>query len=375
VPIAEDPSLDELAKDPHACWHRLRSQAPVVWVPALGGWVVLTYAAASAVLRDAVTFTVDDPRFSTGQLFGPSMLSTDGAEHERFRAAFAAEFRPTDIRQRFTTLIQDEVARLIAACGRPAEIRTELAGPLAVAVMGAVLGLSEEDPARLLGWYSAIVAGVDAISTGKAAGADAVSAHAALHNRLALSIEQNAAIVGTNGLSIDETVANAGILLFGGLETTEGMIALAVWHALRDPAVWRDLRADPSLVSAAVEESLRLEPAATRVDRYATVDTVVGGVTIPAGDLVIVSLAAANRDPAVFADPDQFDVRRPNAARNLALAAGPHYCLGAHLTRLQTRTVLEQLLIAWPEAALDERQTSEPYGLVFRKPDRVTVAW
>ncbi len=343
-------------------------------MPALGGWVVLSYPLASAVLRDAATFTVDDPRFSTGQLFGPSMLSTDGSEHDRFRAAFAGEFRPGDIRRQFTSFVRAEVARLLAG-GPDCEIRTGVGGPLAVSVMARLLGLAGQNPAVLLNWYGHVVAGVNRLSVGEPAGTDAVQAHAQLAAALRTALEDQRAVIGAGGLSLDEAVANAGILLFGGLETTEGMIALAVWHLLGSPAQFADLVADPALVDGAVEESLRLEPAATRVDRYAVRDVSLGGTQIAAGDLVIVSLAAANRDPAVFTDPDSFDIRRPNAHRNLALAAGPHYCLGAHLTRLQTREVLLQLAAGHPTAALDVEASSRPYGLVFRKPDRVLLRW
>jgi cytochrome P450 len=372
VSVADEVTLAALTADPHPWWHRLRAEAPVVHVPALGGWVTTSYRAASAVLRDPVTFTVDDPRFSTGQLFGPSMLSTDGTEHERFRAAFAADFRPGEIRDRFTAFVAGEVDRLFERAGTgQLEIRTAIAGPLAVSVMAELLGLAGEDPQALLGWYAAIVSGVDRISAGLAAGEQAVAAHTALQARVADAIRSQRAVVAGSGLSVEEAVANAGILLFGGLETTEAMIALAVWHLLRDPAQWGRLVADRQLIDNAVEESLRLEPAATRVDRYATAAATVEGVAIPAGELVIVSLAAANRDPAVFEDPDSFDVSRPNAARNLALAAGPHYCLGAHLTRLETRAVLAALADRWPGAELVA--ADPPSGLVFRKPGRVVV--
>ena len=97
------------------------------------------------------------------------------------------------------------------------------------------------------------------------------------------------------------------------------------------------MSADRSLVDAAVEESLRLEPAAARVDRYATADVDLEGASIRERDLVIVSLAAANRDPLHFPDPDRFDVHRPNSRSHVTFAQGPHVCIGAQLARLETR--------------------------------------
>lgn len=366
-------TIEQLTGDPHPHWHRLRAQAPVVRVPALDGWVVLSHSAASAVLRDPTGFTVDDPRFSLGQLFGPSMLSTDGAEHARFNGAFAPGLRIGPVRERFAEHVRAEVDHLLAPhpAGREIELRNQLAGPLAVSVMRELLGLTGIDPATLLAWYAAMVAGVDRISTGSDAGPAAVRAHAELSAQLADAVANGRVELAGGGLSRTEVVANAGILLFGGIETTEAMITLAAWHLLRNPEQAEAVRRKPDLIPAAIEESLRLEPAAARVDRYTTRPVTVAGVSIPAGELVIVSLSAANRDPAVFEDPDSFDLTRPNAHRQLAFAAGPHYCLGAQLARLETQVAIGELLNRG--ARLVEEKSEPPRGLVFRKPAAVTV--
>jgi cytochrome P450 len=134
------------------------------------------------------------------------------------------------------------------------------------------------------------------------------------------------------------------------------------------------LRADRSLGAQAVEESLRLEPAAARVDRYATADTELAGASIRQGDLVIVSLTAANRDPATFADPDRFDISRPNSRSHLAFAQGPHACVGIHLARLETGSALDAVLDAWPDVQLEAGSTP-PSGVIFRKPRSLPVRW
>jgi cytochrome P450 len=372
VTHADQLTVEQLTGDPHPHWHRLRAEAPVVRVPALDGWVVLSHSAASAVLRDPDGFTVADPRFSTGQLFGPSMLSTDGAEHARFNTAFAPGLRIGSVRERFAEHVRIEVARLLAG-RREIELRSQLAGPLAVSVMRELLGLTGIEPDTLLAWYAAIVHGVDRISAGSDAGSAAVQAHAELSAQIAAAIAGRRTELGSDDtLTPAEWVANAGILLFGGIETTEGMIALAAWHLLRHPEQAAAVGRNPALIPAAIEESLRLEPAAARVDRYTTRPVTVAGVRIPAGELVIVSLSAANRDPAVFENPDSFDLARPNANRQLAFAAGPHYCLGAQLARLETQAVLGELLSR--QASLVEERSEPPRGLVFRKPVKVTVS-
>jgi cytochrome P450 len=347
------------------------------------------------VLRDARTFTVDDPRFSTAKVVGPSMLSLDGARHARHRAPFARPFRADEIHARLETFTRAEAGRLVSAIqpSGAAELRRAVAGPLAVTVMAEALGLGQTDPAQVLAWYDGIVTAVqaEAANAGAAgagtgatsANAGATAAGAAAFAELAASLRQVIAAPPpsslladvTGALTADEAISNAGVLLFGGIETTEGMIANAMLHLLSSPGELEFVRADRGLIPAAIEESLRLEPAAAVVDRYATGDTQLGGARIRAGDQVTVSIAGANRDPRIFDDPDEFQIRRPNATRHLAFAHGPHFCLGAHLARLEARIAVATLLDLLPELRLDERYPATPRGLVFRKPTDLRVRW
>jgi cytochrome P450 len=153
------------------------------------------------------------------------------------------------------------------------------------------------------------------------------------------------------------------------------MIVNAVRHLLLEPEAVALVRGDADLLPDAIEESIRLEPAAAVVDRYATRDVELGGAPIQRGDLVRVSIAGANRDPAVFTDPDRFDVRRANAGLNLAFAQGPHFCLGAHLARTETAVAIGQLLDRLPGLRLDPDRPNVPRGLVFRKPPTLYVRW
>jgi cytochrome P450 len=163
-------------------------------------------------------------------------------------------------------------------------------------------------------------------------------------------------------------------MLFGGIETSEGMTTSVFWHLLSSPAQLAVVRRDRSLIANAIEESLRLEPAASRVDRYATADADLAGARIRRGDLVIVSLTAANRDPAAFGDPDAFDVTRPDARSHMTFAQGPHACVGVHLARLETGSALDAALTAWPELRIASGATP-PSGLIFRKPRSLPVVW
>lgn len=372
------------APDAHALLARLREREPVSWLPALGGWLVLRRDLALQVMVDAAMFTVDDPRFSTGRVVGPSMLTLDGGEHQRHRAPFARPFRLQAVRERFTDLVSQEVDRLIDAVepAGEAELRRTFAGPLAAAVVTHSLGLRETDTGAVLGWYDAIVAAVTEVTAGgevpaagRAAFGDLRAAIEPVLDREPGSSVLAAAAGDAGGLERREVVSNAAVMLFGGIETTEGMIANAILHLLCAPDQLALVRGEPGHLPNAIEESLRLEPAAAMVDRYATTDVELGGASIRQGELVSVSVAAANRDPATFPDPDRFDVRRENARQHLAFARGPHVCIGMHLARLEAHTAVERLLDRLPGLRLDPAQPAAPSGLVFRKPPALHVLW
>jgi cytochrome P450 len=386
-------TLAELREDPHPALARLREVEPVSWVPVLNGWLVTRWDLAAAVMRESAAFTVDDPRFSTARVVGPSMLSLDGPGHDRHRRPFAAPFSRSGVHDQLAAFVTGEADRLASAMrtgstGR-GDLSRGLAAPLAVAVVARALGLGQVDPGLILAWYGAIVGAVSELTGGASARSARVAAGTAAFGQLS---EGLAAAVGSPadgsllaaavqpGLSTAEIVSNAAVLMFGGIETTEGMIANAAWHLLSHRDQLDQVRAEPGLLPQAIEESLRLEPAAAVVDRYATRDVELGdarlgAAAISSGDLVSVSLAGAGRDPAVFTDPDRFDVRRDNARQNLAFARGPHFCLGVHLARLEARAALTAAFSQLPGLRLDPGHPTAPGGLVFRKPPSLPVRW
>ena len=384
TPSAPWVEVAELERDPHPVLARLRAQGSVVHVPALDGWVVTTRELVLAAMRDDVGLTVDDPRFTTGRITGPSMLSTDGAEHARHRAPFARPFRLDAIRERFTREAALEVEHLIdafAADGE-AELRTQLAAPLATRMMIRALGLDIADEGDILDWYARIVDAVQQLSAGADLPQDGADAYASFAAALETALNAAdgessllaAALGDAAALTRDELTSNAAILLFGGIETTEGMIANLLHHLLSVDQL-AEVAADADLLDGAIEESLRMEPAAAVLDRYATADVELDGVTIPQGDLVILSMASANRDESVFPDPDRFDPRRANAKLHTTFATGPHVCLGMHLARLEARAAITGLARRLPGLHADAVRPSAPHGLVFRKPPTVWACW
>lgn len=370
------PSLEALRGNIHPVLHSLSDRGPLVWVDALGAWVVTTRELAIEVLLDDQTFTVDDPRFSTAQVVGPSMLSLDGSNHQRHRTPFATPFRRRPSANNHGDQIMS-TARALAADlpDGPADLRSAIAEPLAVATISQALGLSGVDPCELRSWYRMIVAGVEAVSSGGVVTESSLDAFAALSE----AVDNTSRLDGTlmnqihnSGILSDEELrSNTAIMLFGAVETSEGMIANAFFHLLSNPASLRELVADPGLVPAAVEESLRMEPAATLVDRYTTTPVDLAGISLVERAHVSVSLAAANRDPQVFRDPDRFDLHRPNAGSHLSFVHGPHACVGMHLARLETIAAITAVVSECPGLSPVTATPPGPTGLVFRKPDTV----
>jgi cytochrome P450 len=412
-PLGAAVTVADLDGDPHPLLHRLRAAEPVSWLPAVGGWLVTRHDLALAVMRDSRGFTVDDPRFSTAQVVGPSMLSLDGGPHRRHRDPFSAAFRGAAARDRLESLATQTAYSLVnelksagqSRYGGAAELRRGLAGPLAVAVVTGLLGLPDTDPAEVLAWYDAIVTAVTALSAGPGPGPGPVAidvpsiaidtdrrdidlvqagraAFAELRERVTAAVRAPggrsllAAAAAEGGLTPDEVASDAAVLMFGGIETTEGMISNAVLHLLSHPAALAATAADRSLLPAAVAESLRLEPAAAVIDRYAVDDAELAGARIGRGDLVRVSIAAANRDPAVFGRPDGFEPGRGGAQHNLGFARGPHFCPGAQLASAETTAGVSALIDLLPGLRLDpDRPPPAPRGLVFRKPPALHVVW
>jgi cytochrome P450 len=381
-PLGAALTVAELEDDPHPALHALRRTEPVSFVPALAAWLVTSRELALTVMRDDETFTVDDPRFSTGQVVGPSMLSRDGEEHTRHRAPFARPFRLAATRERLGDAVLDESGRLasvIAAAGG-GDLRFDVAAPLAARVMLVALGLESVSSSVVLGWYAEIVAATSGINLGIEPSPETAHAVEQLAGEIMAAASVSAppsllrdAAGHAAGVTPEEIASNAAVLLFGGIETTEGMIATLLLDLLRHPEQLELVRNDDGLRANAIEESLRREPAAASVDRYATRDVALGGASIHRGELVTVSLTGANRDPETFPDPDRFDVQRANARLHLAFAQGPHVCLGMHLARLEARAALDAVLERLPGLRLDPARPAQVRGLVFRKPDSVPV--
>ena len=366
----------DLTADFHGTVARLRAAGPVAWISDVRGWMVTSRELVVAVLRDSDAFTVDDPRFSTQQVIGPSMLSLDGPEHIRHRASFESAFRrgdPATLRARMTATanrLVDTFAHLGSS-----DLRVSLAAPLAVSVMLDALGLVDVDERELLSWYALIVDAAARTSLGEERAATASGAMASLRVAVERSVGASALLrEASTVLSIDEIVSNVAVLLFGGVETGEAMTANAFVHLLTVPGLLARISDTPELIPSLVEESVRIEPAAAQLDRYATGDVVLGTTQIRRGEFVMCSVAGANRDPAFFDRPNEFNLDRNNARAHISFAQGPHACLATHVAKAETEAAIGSVL-----RALDNLRWSgappELAGVVFRKAVSVPVSW
>ncbi|WP_307865253.1 cytochrome P450 family protein [Streptomyces montanisoli] len=379
VDMIDDPAA--FVADPHARYARLRAGGAVRRVRLPDGavsWLVLGHDAVRAALADPrlcndirVSATRDD---DGGFAVGRNMLQADPPDHTRLRRLVAREFtarRVEALRPRVER-ITHELLDAMAPHGR-ADLVEALSYPLPITVICELLGVPEADRPRFARWSAEVVAATDPVAAGAAQGEMAAYLAALIEAKRGdpAAADLLAALARTPGqgeqngvrtdeeeaLSGEELVGMAFLLLVAGHETTANLISSSVLLLLRNPDQLAVLRADFSLLEAAVEESLRQEPPTLAANfRYASQDVDLGGVTIRAGDTVIVSLAAANRDPARFGDPDRFDIRRDPAEMrgHLSFGHGIHHCLGAPLARLEAPIALRALLERCPGLALDE---------------------
>lgn len=388
-PIGTSLTLDDLDANVHQSAAALRRTEPISWIPELGGWFVTGHGLADRIMRDSQTFTVDDPRFSTGRVLGESMLSTDGDEQARHRRPFDQPFRRSTVDGDYTITTERLAYRLVSdlAGAGACDLRLDLALPLAVQVITEVLGMAHIKADKVAGWYRSFVEAVNEVSAGRRIPAMGSDARRELQIAVDQTIRRSSASLLTqvswaSSLAPLEIASNVGVIMFGAIETSEGMTSSALWHLLSDRDLHAEVRANRTLIAPLIEESLRLEPAASVIDRYATTTMRLGSAHIREGDFVQLSISGANRDPAVFKDPDEFDLHRANTNRHLSFAKGPHACLGLHLARLETSAAINAVLDLLPDLALtlpddtaEPGATSAPRGRIFRKPPTLAARW
>ncbi|GGN68928.1 cytochrome P450 hydroxylase [Streptomyces albiflavescens] len=361
-----DPA-EGLIDDPYAVYARLRDTAPVHRVAGPDGspaWLVTRYDDVREALANPL-LSLDKRHALPGSYQGfalppaldANLLNMDPPDHTRIRRLVGRAFTPRRIEQ-LRAPVRETAGRLLDALGPHG--RTDLiasyAAPLPITVIGDLLGVPDEHRRDFRAWTDALVA-PDPARPGAAK--EAIVAMLGFFTGLLAAKRKKPAddllsdLIAVRDaddrLTEDELMSLAFLILFAGYENTVQLIGNAVLGLLTHPG----RSVDPDQLPSAIEEFARFDgPALLAIRRFPTADVTIGGVAVPAGETVLLSLAAANRDPRRFPDPDRLDLGRDTSG-HLALGHGIHYCLGAPLARLEMEIALSALLERLPDLALD----------------------
>jgi cytochrome P450 len=368
--------LDEaFVQDRPATYRRLFEEGPVrraVMPDGLKVWVVTRYADAREVLASPALSKdsqqaepLHDQQEQAGvqrtllaEVLTTHMLNLDPPDHTRLRRLVTKEFTPRRVEALRPWIESVADGLLDEMAGRQrVDLLTAYAFPLTVTVICELFGVPAADRERFRAMSNGIAFGTDPAAMGRASEQMAGYLQQLIADKRASGDDDLlAALIRAreegDRLSETELVAMAFLLLTAGFETTGNLIGNAVADLLANPDQLAAVRADPALLPAAVEETLRYDgPAGTTTLRFTREPVVVGGVEIPEGEFVEVLLGGANRDPEVFERPDEFDVRRRSAS-HIAFGHGIHHCVGAALARLEGRIAIGRLLDRFPDLAL-----------------------
>ena len=375
----------ESAKNPYPLFAQLRSESPVLRLEKYGWWAVSRHEDVTTVMKRHDLFSsqtglermrpqhLDEQTWQELAILRTrSMLNADPPAHSRLRRLVSAAFTPRAltalegrVQQIVRALVDDIVAR------DHFDLVADLAIPLPVTVIAEMLGIDPERGPDFKRWSDDLVELSRLVREQGMAPEHKQRLVASrrelidyLETMIATRREQprddllselTRALDHDNGLTAQEVLGMAVLLLIAGNETTTHLIATGTHLLLEHPEALAALRAEPSLVPNFIEEVLRFEGPVTMLFRRTTADVQLSGATIPQGELVLALVAAANRDPAQFPDPDRFDIRR-NTHGHLAFGHGIHFCVGAPLSRLEGRVAFTELLGRTPPfARIDPR--------------------
>ncbi|HTY29977.1 cytochrome P450 [Mycobacterium sp.] len=385
--------------DPYRLFAQCRDLGPLQ-LPQTNLTVFSAYRDCDEVLRHPsssssnMNSTVAKRQLEAGLLqprpFPPGFLFLDPPDHTRLRKLAAKAFSPKVVNalEPEITALVDRLLDRIAEKGE-FDVVKDFAYPLPVAVICRLLGVPLDDEPQFSQASAVLAQALDPFSTITGVPPDVVNertqAVRRLRGYLHQLIERRRSEPGEDLLSgliaveesgdqltEDEIVSTCNLLLIAGHETTVNLIGNAILAMLRNPIHWAALGADPARAPAIVEETLRYDPPVQLAGRVAAADVTIGDVDVPAGDIMMVLLAAAQRDPAEFDRPDTFDPDR-GTLRHLGFGRGIHYCLGAPLARLEAGVALSAVTARFPDARL----TGEPHykaNVTLRGLAELTVA-
>jgi aspartate racemase len=382
--------------NPYPLFQRLRREAPVHWDSFLHAWIVTRYADVLEVLQSFSADRTPTPEQLDGmglskisplaQLMVKQMLFMDAPAHTRLRGLAAKAFTPARI-QTLKQHIHDIVDRLLSGVREQGgmDVIADLAEPLPAIVTAEMLGVPVSDHRKLKVWsgnFAEMLGNFQhnpdhaevmlrTVEEMTAYFREAVEEQKRHPREGLIDSLLNAEIDGDR-LSDEEVVANVIITMVGGQETTTNLIGNGVLTLLRHPEQMEKLRGDLTLIPSAVEEMLRFESPSQHTARLAPSDRELGGQQIRKRQAVIAVMAAANRDPERFPDPDRFDIARSDN-RHLAFGYAAHFCFGAPLARMEGQIAFAALLRAFPKLSLAPQEFAWRTNLGLRGLESLTV--
>jgi cytochrome P450 len=399
-----DPFHDPYLADPYPFFAQARAAAPAFYSPDLGYWVVTRYHDVRHIFQTPRLFSAANTLAplqpicpAAGHLLAeggfrpiPTLTNVDPPGHSRLRRLANLAFTPRRIAamEPFVRGLTRRFLEERLSSGR-ADLVGDLAWDLPALVIFRVLGIPDEDVPRvkagaesrlLLMWGRPGEDEQVRLARGMAAFWRYAEALVASRAGLARDDFTSDLLLARAGdlqaLSPHEVTQIVYELLFAGHETTTGLISNALRQLLTHRHAWEEICRDAALIPNAVEEVLRYDSPVIAWRRQATEAVQIGGVAVPAGANLLLLLGSANRDPAVFEDPERFDIHRPNAEDHLSLGQGVHFCLGAPLARLEARVVLEELCARLPSLRLVRGQALRfRPNTTFRGPLSLPVEW
>lgn len=379
-------TLEALYDDPYPIYRGLHERASVHWFPAIERYLVIGYEACRQVEMAPETFLSNDPGSLQRRAMGHSMIRKDGAEHASERKSYGNVLKPRAIAQTWDRIFAETTSQAIEefkALGPGADFHTQFAAPLAGENLRRLIGFVNASSNDMRRWSQDLIDAAGNYSDDPAAWKRATRSSAEVDEAIrelqpGLLAEPNATLLSAvlhSGLSFESVCANIKLAISGGLNEPRDVMGTIVWAIVENPEQLDRAIAGPTLWTDVFDEAVRwVSPLAMYVRTSAT-ETVLDGFRIPAGSDLAIVVGAANRDPAVFADPDRFDVTREKKP-HLAFGNGPHFCAGSWVARaMVAHHAIPAVFDAFPDLRLDPDNPPVAGGWVFRGPLSLPVQW
>jgi cytochrome P450 len=385
IPAADWVTIPDLYSDPYPIFQRLRSTAPIHWVPAVNRYLVIGYDACHTVELDQERFSADETGSLMKRAMGHSMLRKDDPEHDVERKAYGGVLRPKAINGHWSAVFERNAATHLARlqdAGPGADLVAEFAAPYAAENLRAVLGLRNATQEDLQRWSQSLIEGTgnyaDDPDVWALAERSSAEVDAAIDEMLpVLRADPDASLLAQlagTPMPLESLRANLKMTIGGGLNEPRDAIATTTWALLSHPDQLASVL-DGGRWSDAFEESIRWVAPISMYPREATRDTELAGMAVPRGARLGVVVGAANRDPAVFADPESYDIDRRRKP-HLAFGGGNHFCAGVWIARASVVSVaLPRLFAEFPGLRLDPARPAVVGGWVFRGVTSLPVRW